>query len=66
MKRQTLVLEIDLGNDREWALGMYAHFIGVDKRTLYNIESGFTFSGACVPNLFTLMRPASVTLKEEA
>ena len=63
--RNLLTIEVDFGDDREGALRMFAHMIGVNRQELYHTEPGFRFSGAAVPNLFTLLRPASVDLRVE-
>jgi hypothetical protein len=58
-----LVLTINFGDDFEGALRTYASLIDVPREELGNVDPGFVFSGACVPSLFTLMRPAHVEVK---
>ena len=60
-----LTLTIDFGDDKQGALRAYAHFIGVSEHELVNTFPGSSFSGAAVPNLSTLLRPAHVRVDDE-
>lgn len=58
-----VILTIEFGDDKRAALRMYAHFVGAKEDELANPEKGFMFSGVCIPNMFTLMRPAHIDVK---